>query len=116
MHFGEEELREIGVYVQSHFNDWLKDANSGREIEIRENLVRLEIDSKEKREMLSQHMTFTEKRFEQVDKRFEQVDKRFESVEQRLINIEKGLRNFIYSSFSFTAVTAGVIIAVLKFT
>jgi DNA anti-recombination protein RmuC len=55
-----------------------------------------------------------DKRFEQVDKRFEQVDKRFESVEKRLINIETSLRRFIYSSFSFTAAAAGLIIAVVK--
>ena len=55
-----------------------------------------------------------DKRFEQVDKRFEQVDKRFESVEKRLISIETSLRRFIYSSFSFTAAAAGLIIAVLK--
>jgi DNA anti-recombination protein RmuC len=56
-----------------------------------------------------------DKRFEQADKRFEQVDKRFESVEKRLINIETSLRRFIYSSFSFTAAAAGLIIAVMKF-
>ena len=56
-----------------------------------------------------------DKRFESVDKRFEQVDKRFESVEKRLINIETSLRRFIYSSFSFTAAAAGLIIAVMKF-
>jgi prefoldin subunit 5 len=70
---------------------------------------------------------YMDKRFEQIDKRFEemlhymdkrfeQVDRRFESVEGRLINIEKSLRTFIYSSFSFTAAAAGVIIAVLKLT
>jgi hypothetical protein len=61
-----------------------------------------------------------DKRFEQVDKRFEDMfhymDRRFQSVEGRLIGIEKSLRTFIYSSFSFTAAAAGVIIAVLKLT
>lgn len=105
----------------------------------------LETELKGQREILTQSLGFMEKRFEQVDKRFEellhymdkrfeqidkrfeemlhymdkrfeQVDRRFESVERRLINIEKSLRTFIYSSFSFTAAAAGVIIAVLKLT
>lgn len=110
-----------------------------------ESLYRLETELKGQREILTQSLGFMEKRFEQVDKRFEellhymdkrfeqidkrfeemlhymdkrfeQVDRRFESVERRLINIEKSLRTFIYSSFSFTAAAAGVIIAVLKLT
>lgn len=105
----------------------------------------LETELKGQRELLTQSLGFMEKRFEQVDKRFEQIDKRFEemlhhmdkrfeqfdkrfedllhymdkrfeSVEGRLIGIEKSLRTFIYSSFSFTAAAAGVIIAVLKLT
>ena len=76
--------------------------------------------------LMDKRFESVDKRFEQVDKRFEemlhlmdkrfeQVDKRFESVEKRLINIETSLRRFIYSSFSFTAAAAGLIIAVMKF-
>jgi hypothetical protein len=95
-HFQEEELQEIGEYVKSHLHEWLLE----RDIETRETLIRLETELQGQRELLKQNMTL--------------MEKRFESVEQRLIGIEKSLRTFIYSSFSFTAVAAGVIIAVLR--
>ncbi len=125
MHFQEEELQEIGEYVRSRLPEWLLQ----RDVELRESQVRLETELKGQRELLHRHMDQSEKRFnemmqnmekrfEQVDKRFEEMlhytDKRFESVEKRLISLETSLRRFIYSSFSFTAAAAGVIIAVLK--
>ena len=76
-------------------------------------------ESVEKRfEQVDKRFEQVDKRFEEIlhymDKRFEQVDKRFEAVEKRLISIETSLRRFIYSSFSFTAAAAGLIIAVVK--
>jgi len=71
-----------------------------------------------------------DKRFEQVDKRFESmqssIDKRFESiqssidnrlqnVETRLSELSKRMFQFMIWSFGFTATSAGIIIAVLKF-
>ena len=88
--------------------------------------VEKRFESVEKRfEQVDKRFEQVDKRFEQVDKRFEeilhymdkrfeQVDKRFEAVEKRLISIETSLRRFIYSSFSFTAAAAGLIIAVVK--
>ena len=188
MQLGDEELKEIGSYVQTHLSEWIEHTDFvKKDSETRESLFRLETELKSQRELHGQNMRLmekrfdqvdkrfeeilhymdkrfeqvdkrfeeilhymdkrfeqVEKRFDQVDKRFEQVDKRFEqvekrfdqvdkrfdqvdkrfessdrrfaSVEQRLISIEKSLRTFIYSSFSFTAAAAGVVIAVLKFT
>jgi predicted nucleic acid-binding Zn-ribbon protein len=69
-------------------------------------------------EQVDKRFEQVDKRFEEMlhymDKRFEQVDKRFESVEKRLISLETSIRRFVYSSFSFTAAAAGVIIAVVK--
>jgi predicted nuclease with TOPRIM domain len=141
MELREEDLQAVGEYVREHLPEWLLQ----RDVELRESQVRLETELKGQRELLQQNMALMEKRFEQVDKRFEQVDKRFEemfhymdkrfeemlhfmdkrfeqvdkrfeSVEKRLISIETSLRRFIYSSFSFSAAAAGLIIAVMKLT
>ena len=128
MELHEEDLQAVGEYVQAHLGEWLQKTETGkaaetlreRDVAVRESLARLETELKGQRELLHRHMDQTDKRFEEMlhymDKRFEQVDKRFESVEKRLISIETSLRRFIYSSFSFTAAAAGVIIAVLKLT
>ncbi len=151
MRFRDEELQEIGNYVRDHLKEWMKDTDirgmlEKRDLETREQLVRLETELVNQRELLTRGMDLMEKRFEQVDKRFEQidkrfeqvdkrfeqvdkrfeeilhymdkrfeqVDKRFEQVDKRLINLETSIRRLIYSSFSFTAAAAGVIIAVIK--
>lgn len=60
-----------------------------------------------------------EKRFKQVDKRFESIqssiDKRFQNVETKLSELSKRMFQFMIWSFGFTATSAGIIIAVLKF-
>ena len=139
MPLAQQDYEAIGEYVRQNLGEWLQAQSLSNpphvyEIELRERIVRVEEELKHQRELIQQGFSLMEKRFEQVDKRFEQVDKRFEqvdkrfeemlhymdkrfeSVEKRLISLETSLRRFIYSSFSFTAAAAGVIIAVMKLT
>lgn len=136
---GEYVQAHLGEWLQKTETGKAAETLWERDVAVRESLARLETELKGQRELLHRHMDQTEKRFEQmdkrfedmlhymdkrfeqvdkrfeqVDKRFEQADKRFESVEKRLISIETSLRRFIYSSFSFTAVVGGLIIAVIK--
>ena len=119
MELHEEDLQAVGEYVQAHLGEWLQKTEAGktaetlreRDVAVRESLARLETELKGQRELLHRHMDQTDKRFEEM---LHYMDKRFESVEKRLISIETSLRRFIYSSFSFTAVVGGLIIAVIK--
>ncbi len=112
MELHEEDLQAVGEYVQAHLGEWLQKTETGkaaetlreRDVAVRESLARLETELKGQRELLHRHMDQTDKRFEEM----------LHYMDKRLISIETSLRRFIYSSFSFTAAAAGLIIAVIK--
>ncbi len=86
MELGEKELEKIGMYVQSHLEEWSKNKNvlefkTDREIDLLERMVRVEEGLKNIAEQMQKGFEYMDKRFEQMDKRFEQVDKRFEDMQ-----------------------------------
>ena len=92
LELGNEELKKIGDYVQSHLSEWVHGSNviefkTNREMDLLERMVRVEEELKNQRELMNIGFTSMDKRFEQIGKRFEQVDKRFESFEKRFNRI-----------------------------
>ena len=65
----DEDLKQVGGYVQAHLIEWLP----RNLLEVNEKLVRLDERLEKQQELMKQG-------FEQMDKRFEQVDKRFEDL------------------------------------
>jgi ABC-type phosphate transport system auxiliary subunit len=133
-----EDLLEITEHIHGQFNQWLNSSQisaniQNYELKYTERLVRVEESIKNSIELTQQGFNLMEKRFEQVDKRFEQVDKRFEQVDKRfetmqssidkrfehvetkLTELSRRMFQFMIWSFGFTATSAGIIIAVLKF-
>jgi hypothetical protein len=89
LELGNEELKKIGEYVQTHLSEWIHGSNviafkTDREIELLERMIRVEEELKNQREIMKQGFDLMDKRFEDMylymDKRFEAVDKRFEDI------------------------------------
>lgn len=72
----EEDLKQVGGYVQAHLFEWLPH----NLLEMNEKLVRIDERLEKQQELMKQGFDAMEKRFVQIDKRFEQVDKRFEEL------------------------------------
>ena len=101
-----EDLSEITEHIHSQFNQWIKASpmSTGTRdyaIEHTERIVRVEEELKNQRELMKQG--------------FELMDKRFGHVESRLTELSRRMFQFMIWSFGFTATSAGIIIAVLKF-
>jgi len=75
----EQDLEQVGTYVQTHLFEWLP----APVLQLSERIIRVEEELKAQRELMKQGFEQMEKRFEQVDKRFEQVDKRFDDFNRR---------------------------------
>ena len=75
-----EDLEQVGSYVQKHLIEWLP----SNVFDIVERLARIEerIDNQQQlmKQGFEEQRADMNARFEQVDKRFEQVDKRFQDI------------------------------------
>ncbi len=95
MELGERELEKIGMYVQSHLEEWSRgkivEFRTDREIELLERMVRVEEGLKNVTELMRKGFEYMEKRFEQMEKRFEQIDKRFEQVDKRFEQMQHNM-------------------------
>ena len=123
LELGNEELKKIGEYVQSHINDWVHGSNiidfkTNREIELLERMVRVEEELKNQRELMNLGFTAMDKRFEamqiQIDKRFDQVEKRFEQVDKRFESFESRF-NRITVLITIGFITMATLISVYQF-
>lgn len=88
MNIGEQELKTIGQYVQSHLAEFARNAGiTFSDRQVLDRILVVEQELKAQRELMQQGFEQVDKRFEsmqhQMDKRFEQVDKRFEQVDKR---------------------------------
>lgn len=76
-------------------NDVLPTGYTERDVELRERALRVEVELKAQREIISQNCEAMRIGFEQVDKRFEQVDKRFEQVDKRLDDMNRHMNRWL---------------------
>jgi predicted RNase H-like nuclease (RuvC/YqgF family) len=74
----DEDLKQVGSYVQSHLIEWLPK----NVIDLSERTARLDERLEKHAALMQQGFNEMEKRFEQVDRRFEQVDKRFDDLQR----------------------------------
>ena len=123
LELGNEELKKIGDYVQSHLSEWVHGSNviefkTNREMDLLERMVRVEEELKNQRELMNIGFTSMDKRFEQMqiymDKRFEQIDKRFEQVDKRFESFEKRF-NRITAILAIGFITVTTLITVFQF-
>ena len=88
MNIGEQELKTIGQYVQTHLAEFARNAGiTFSDRQVLDRMLVVEQELKTQRELMQQGFEQVDKRIEsmqhQMDKRFEQVDKRFESMQQQ---------------------------------
>jgi len=134
MQLQQDDFKAIGDYIEGNLHKWLQREEVESPLKIydvtlAERIVRVEEELKHQRELMMRGFEMMEKRFEQVDKRFElisadmnsrfeQVDKRFElmsaDMNSRFEQMNRRLFQFMIWSFGFSAIAAGIIIAVLK--
>jgi len=65
----EEELEQIGGYVKTHLGEWMVEAHLGKplavyEVELREQIGRVEVELKHQRELMQEGFARMDRRFE----------------------------------------------------
>ena len=96
MALSNQDLEQVGAYVQTHLLEWLpkniidlseRIARVEQRLDDQYDLIKHGFDRMDKRfEEVREDMN---KRFEQVDKRFEQIDKRFEQSDKRFDDMHR---------------------------
>ena len=106
MALSNQDLEQVGAYVQTHLIEWLPK----NVLDLSERIARVEQRLDDQYDLIKHGFDRTDKRFEEMredmNKRFEQVDKRFEDMNQRFDDMHRHTTRWMTALMIVVALTS----------